>query len=211
MIITSIRLAPNWRNRLGIFACCSGLKVRSATLLATCAAWLSAFSARRRASARCASASVACFLADTMSFSNESASIRAPRANASAFPAVVTALSAFALAASETVAASLALPTAAAASKRAWFDIFPSRRISLPDSSSFLWLYGYARISESIANAKLIIPSIWNRCSLFVLRCSRNSNTTRNANNTNPLTSKNEWALLTSSSEVHHGGVTCTT
>jgi hypothetical protein len=88
---------------------CSTVSRRPAILAVTAAVLCTAFAANCRASARCASASAACFLADTMSFSKESASVRAPRArfnawdeaacaplaSLSAFPSESSALPAF--------------------------------------------------------------------------------------------------------------------
>ena len=114
--------------------------------------------ARFNASARWASASAACFLADTMSFSNESASRRAPRArtnaldaDAVAWPDASTAFCDCAIDTDESPSACRALASAAPASPL-------NETITLSESVSLRWLYGYAKPSASTATAKHTNP-----------------------------------------------------
>ena len=171
------------------------------------AACFAASAACLKAPARCDSASVACVLADLISPSNESASVRAPRARPKAFdadvlafPDLVSAWLAWDSAVPETVNAVDALLAACCA-------ITSREPITCAESASFLWPHGYASISERTATAKNQRPMWSNSRSLFLSSelWASTSNNTSNAKNTSAAPSRSLWTRLTESSEFQSG------
>ena len=171
--------------------------------------------------AKCDSASAAYCLAETMSFSNESASVLAPcakvRADDAAFRALLASFSALFIAPSAApvlLSASLACDSAVPEIVNAWdasleacLALASSEPISCSERESFLCPYGNAAISASTAMAKKQIPILSKSLSLdlFSVRWAKASAATSSAKNTSAAPSKSVWARLTDSSEFQSG------
>jgi hypothetical protein len=174
------------------------------------------------ASAKCDSASAACFLADLISASNESASSRAPFASVKAFD---DATSAFLASVSALPRDSSAFPALVSASFD-WDNAIPesvnavdallaavraltSRELIIcADKKSFLCPYGYATISANTATPKKHRAISSRILSFFSSRFAKWANTskrTSNAKHTSAVASRTLWTRLTESSEFQSG------
>ncbi len=179
--------------------------------------WASA--ARLWASANNVLASVAnafasrdCTLAEFMSFSNESASLLAPRARVNALPDaasadcdLLNASAAFETAESESAMASLAFPSASCAlvlsSEMAKSCLFACARAS----SSLRSPYGNAMSSMKAANKKDPTTNLSNSFPCVGLRCLINSHPAHTTNPIIDVNSRSRWAVLTNSDESQPG------
>ena len=171
----------------------SSLSVRLASCALRASDSFSALTARCRASARCDSASAACWSANSIFRSKESASRSALSAFFFAGPAILDALCARSWAWDALSKASPALMS--------------SELITLADKKSFLWPYRYANSSQMTAMAKNHIPIVSKRCLLLssVELWASASITTNSAKNTMAANSRSLWARLTESSEFQSG------
>lgn len=160
----------------------------------------SACAARCNASARWDSASAACVLAETMSRSNESASLTAASALATAPSAKNVAASALVLALPESNTALWALFAACS-------DFSESETTTRSESVSFLCPYGYATTSQITATRKHHTPISANFRSLAVslAQCARASKSASNTKKIIEANSKSLWMRLTASTEFQKG------